>query len=262
MTETPHRATVIGAGKVAHKLAPWLKSNKVAVKQIYNRTTAKAGALAAEVGAQPLAEVADIDREVDMVIIAVSDDAIREVSDELPSLDAVIVHTSGTRPIDDLKKHDKRGVFYPLQTFTPQSNIDFQQIPICIEGNSREVEEYLKSCCIDWGTSCHLLNSDQRGILHIAAVVANNFTNHLWGSAFDLLKEHNIEPNILYPLMLETVRKATFEDPHEVQTGPAVRGDQQTIDRHLDKLKSDANLREIYRVLTESIAQTKRDGKL
>lgn len=258
----PKRVSIVGAGKVARQLALWLKSKGLELVQIYNRTPEAANELVALVGANAVSTWKDFDSKVDMVILAVSDDAIAAISANLPVTDALVVHTSGARPLDDLKHHERRGVFYPLQTFTLDQAADFQQVPICVEGNSPEVEELLKTSCIVWGAPVYQLNSSQREVLHIAAVVANNFTNHLWGLSFDLLKHNNIDPSILYALLMETMRKAINLDPHAIQTGPAVRGDKETIRRHLEKLKDDANLREIYDVLTQSIAQKHGNGKL
>lgn len=262
MTRSPERVVVVGAGKVARQLVPWLKSKGVEVVQVYNRHLEAAGALASEVGAAAIDDLKELDTGVQLVFIAVSDDAIANVSGEMPRTDAVVVHTSGTRPITDLEHHEKRGVFYPLQTFSEEAQVDFQQVPVCIESSDDVVSEVLKSCGIAWGLQMHELDSGQREVLHVAAVIANNFTNHLLGKSFDLLKTHNIAPDILYPLLMETIRKAVYNDPHAIQTGPAVRGDERTVQRHLDKLKDDPALREIYRQLTDSILQTHRHGKL
>lgn len=262
MTEMIQRVALIGAGKVARQLARWIRSSGVEIVQIYNRSLPAAETLAAEVGSTAINKVEELNADVQLVIISVNDDAISDLADAMPETNAVVVHTSGTRPMDDLKKHEKRGVFYPLQTFTDQHDVNFRQVPICIEGVDESVTHLLKSCCVSWGALCYELNSSQRAMLHVAAVVANNFTNHLWGRSFDLLKEHEIEPDILFPLMMQTVEKAIHAHPHSIQTGPAARGDNQTIERHLDTLKSDANFRELYRLLTSSIQENQQNGKL
>jgi len=264
MSKVPQRVSIAGAGKVARQMALWLKSKGVELVQIYNRTPKAAEELVELVGGNTTAiyDWKEFNPEVDMVIIAVSDDAIAGISAKLPPTEAVVVHTSGARPMDDLKNLKRRGVFYPLQTFTAEQTADFHQVPLCIEGNDAEVQELLKTCCVVWGAPVYQLNSAQREVLHIAAVVANNFTNHLWGRSFDLLKQNDIDPGILYALMMETMRKAIHLNPHDIQTGPAVRGDKETIRRHLEKLKDDANLREIYELLTQSIEQKHRNGKL
>lgn len=262
MAKLPQKIAIVGAGRVASKLAPWLQSRGVEVVQIYNRDQARAKALAVELNTEAVASLKDIDSEVEMIIIAVSDDAIAGVSAELPQTDALVVHTSGTRSINDVAQHKRHGVFYPLQTFSEEHAVDFTQVPFCIEASSREVEDLLKACCITWGIRSYLIDSKQREILHVAAVIANNFTNHLWGKSFDLLRKNEIEPDILYPLIFETVRRATHGNPHEVQTGPAVRGDQKTIDRHLQKLTNTPELQEIYSLITQSISETKKHAEL
>lgn len=261
MTGIIQRVALIGAGKVARQMGRWMRSSGVEITQVYNRTFSEAENLAGLVGATAISDLSEI-ADVQMVIIAVSDDAIAAVSAAMPAVDAVVVHTSGTRPIEDLNQHVRCGVFYPLQTFTDDVEVDFRQVPVCIEGVDPETEELLRVCCLTWGAFPYILNSSQREVLHVAAVIANNFANHLWGKSFELLNKSEIEPDILFPLMMETVQKAIHADPHSVQTGPAVRGDKKTIERHLQKLKSDDNLQEIYRILTKSILEKQQHGKL
>lgn len=260
MSKTPQRIAMIGAGRVARQLTLWLKSKGVEVAQIYNRSPERAKSLAADAGAQVIENLDALDKDLDLCIIAVSDDAIASVADALPVTDAVVVHTSGARPISDLKRHPKHGVFYPLQTFTADRPADFHQVPLCLEGSDEAVTSMLKTAGVVWGVPVYQLNTAQREVLHVAAVLANNFTNHLWGKSFELLRQNDMEPGMLYPLLMETMRKAVNSDPNSIQTGPAVRGDEETIARHLDKLKDDANLREIYTTLTRSIQDT--HGKL
>lgn len=258
MVNPPQRIAIIGAGRVTSQLAPWLQGRGVEIAQIYNRTFAHAEALATALKSEPVASLKDIDPEVEMIIIAVSDDAIAGVSAQLPQTDAVVVHTSGTRSMADVAQHKQHGVFYPLQTFSGEHAVDFARVPFCIEASSAKVEELLAACCVLWGIRSYAIDSKQREILHVAAVIANNFTNHLWGKSFDLLRKNEIEPDILYPLILETVRRATQGNPHEVQTGPAMRGDKNTIDRHLQKLSETPELQEIYTLITQSIFETKK----
>lgn len=262
MDSAPRKVAIIGAGKVARHLALWLKKSGVGVLQVYNRHPEKAETLAVEVGAQAISDPAALNPDIEMAVIAVADDAIAALSDQLPKRDMVVVHTSGTRPLNDLKHHEQRGVFYPLQTFTAQTEIDFQSIPICIEGRTAEIEEILRASCVEWRMQYYRLDSAQRATLHVAAVMANNFTNYLWGKSYDVLREKDIDPAILHPLMLETLRKATQYNPHDVQTGPAVRNDRETIERHLAYLRDDEKLRDIYDRLTQQIIAQHRDGEL
>lgn len=255
------RVSFAGAGKVARQMAPWLKENGVQIVQVYNRSHEQGEPLAAEVSAEFISNASALELNVDLIIVAVSDDAIAGVSQLIPQTGALVVHTSGTRAMDDLKHHARRGVFYPLQSFSDKMPVDFRKIPFCIEAANLSDEELLKVNCLTWGSYTYPLNSQQREILHIAAVMANNFVNHLWGKGFDLLKKNDIQPDILFPLMMETVNKAIHSDPHEVQTGPAVRKDENTIQRHVEMLKKEGNLQQIYQLLTKSI-QEKHHGKL
>lgn len=262
MSKPPVRIAVLGAGKVASQLAPWLQERGVEIVQVYNRTTATANKLAPLLNAEVISSPKEINQAVEMIIIAVSDDAIAGISEEIPHSDALVVHTSGTRSITDVAQHNRHGVFYPLQTISGEHPVDFTQVPFCIEGSSNDVHDLLVASCVEWGIRSYSIDSKQREMLHVAAVIANNFTNHLLGKSFDLLRKNDIEPDILYPLIFETVRRATHGNPHEVQTGPAVRGDQKTIERHLQKLIHTPELQEIYSLITQSISQTKKDAEL
>ncbi len=254
------RISFVGAGKVARQMVPWLHEKGVKIVEIFNRSPETAKSLADAVNAEFVSEAKALNPDVDMVIIAVSDDAIASISETIPQTSALVVHTSGSRNMNDLKKHDRRGVLYPLQSFSDVAPVDFRTVPLCIEAVHEEDESLLKMNSLSWGSNSYLLNSEQREIMHVAAVIANNFANHLWGLGFDFLKQHQIHPDILYPLILETVNKAMHSDPHAVQTGPAVRADERTIARHIEKLKDDENLLQIYRLITRSIQE--KHGKL
>lgn len=262
MKPVPQKVVIVGAGKVASQIGNWLHRGGVEIIQLINRELEKAQSLAEEWSAQLTDDFNALHPDAEMVIIAVSDDAIGAVSDQLPKSDAVVVHTSGSRPLEDLQKHQRRGVFYPLQTFSAHAVVDFSRVPICVEGSDDQVEDALLNAVELWGAQPFRLNSEQRGSLHVAAVVANNFTNHLWGLSRDLLVKNDIAPEIVHPLMEATLQKALTNHPHDIQTGPAVRGDEETIRRHLEKLSGDATLHRIYELLTSSIIEKNRNAKL
>jgi predicted short-subunit dehydrogenase-like oxidoreductase (DUF2520 family) len=258
MAETAHNVVLIGSGNVATTLGRALLKSGKNILQVWSRSEANAQKLAAQLNAEVLADLSLINSEADLILIAVKDDVINSTAALLPQSNSTVVHTSGTRPLSDLAGIKNIGVFYPLQTFTPQSSPDFSQIPICVEGNSPLVLNQLEEICKDLGAKSYPLDSVQRGALHIAAVFANNFTNHIWGISRELLEKANIPSEILHPLMEETLRKALQQNPFEVQTGPAVRFDEETINRHLEFLKNDQHLHDIYKLITHNIQLKKK----
>ena len=252
---------LIGAGRVANNLGAALKQKGFNLIAVLNRSEDRGRQLAEALGTEfiPLDEAEKV--KPYLFVIAVSDDAVQEVSEHLPATEAVVVHTSGTRPMSDLSKHQNAGVFYPLQTFTFNVLKQWDDVPVCLEAASDETLATLKEICTQLGAQSYQLNSDQRAELHVAAVIANNFTNHLWGWSRHLLNQAKVDSSILHPLMRETLAKALTHEPFEVQTGPSVRGDEQTLRKHLAQLEKHPSLQAIYKLLTQSIA-AKSHGKL
>lgn len=190
----------------------------------------------------------------DVYIIAISDDAIGSFSKELKLKNKLVVHTSGSVAIDALENDGRIGVFYPVQTFSKDRPLDFKTIPICIEAEEKEDLLLLDKLARTISDQVYFIDSGQRKNLHIAAVFANNFVNHMYKTSFDLCVKHDIPPEIVYPLILETAEKATKLPPSKIQTGPAKRNDIQTIESHLKALTGEQ--RNIYKLLTETIQKS------
>jgi predicted short-subunit dehydrogenase-like oxidoreductase (DUF2520 family) len=213
--------------------------------------------------------------EAEILILAVSDDALTKVLEQIQLPKQVILaHTSGSKPLeilqdwlhksfnDTAKPEIGIGIFYPLQTFSKhQKTPDFSEIPFCIEGGDDLSEKKLFWLASELSQKVFLLNSDQRKVLHLSAVMACNFANHLWALARDVLEEADISFEMLKPLIQETVKKAFQTHPKNAQTGPAVRNDLQTIARHLEDLSPHPEIQVIYQLLTESILKYHQDGE-
>ena len=178
----------------------------------------------------------------------------------------IVIHTSGTKYLDELRQlieiysdvPAETGVFYPLQTFSREVPISFTDIPLCIEASEPKIEQVLIQLAQDISNVVYLMNSAERRILHVSAVFACNFTNHLLTISKRILDAEHLEFDLLKPLIRETIRKAMeAPDPAMVQTGPARRGDQQIIETHLDYLERYPAWQGMYEVLSESIRRTK-----
>ena len=188
----------------------------------------------------------------DVVLIAVSDQAIKQVSSQLPLTDAVVAHTSGASSMDLLSNHKHRGVFYPLQTFSKQQHLNWSKIPILWEGNNTQVNEKLETLSQLLSPLAIKIDEKQRLSMHLAAVVVNNFTNHLYAEAHRFCKSKHMNFDLLVPLIEETTRKIKQLDPRKSQTGPASRGDMQTIQRH-KAVPMTEELSDIYSLFTSQL---------
>lgn len=249
---------IIGTGNVAHHLAHAYHNGGSAIINIYGRNTEKSSELANNVGAKPVNRLEDLYPDADLYIIAVSDDSIETIVRKLPFNDRLVVHTSGATPISIFKPYQKRyGVMWPLQTLSKDIPIDISGMPVCIEGSDNETLNLLEAITLKITNRAYKLSSEERRIAHLAAVIANNFTNHLNGIAFDLLISHKLPAEIILPLITETARIAGLDHPFRFQTGPAARNDQKIIERHLTDLKDRPDYQEIYRIITKSIQENK-----
>ncbi|MBP6758743.1 MAG: DUF2520 domain-containing protein [Flavobacterium sp.] len=244
------KLVLIGSGNVAqHLIQAFAKSNKIDIVQVFSR---KKETLAHLLDSHKITTTFNDLAEADLYIIAVSDDAIAAVSSQLPFVNRLVVHTSGSVSIDALDKKNRNGIFYPLQTFSKKAEIDFSQIPICLESETESDFELLKEVAETVSRNTYKINSEQRKALHVAAVFVNNFTNHLYQIGNEICNDNNLPFEILKPLIQETANKVMTLSPKDAQTGPAIRNDQQTIAGHLAFLK-DENQKKIYQLLTQSI---------
>ncbi len=192
--------------------------------------------------------------EFDFAILAIPDGTIKEVSDSLDQSDCIVMHTSGSRPLADLSKHSRSGVMYPLQTFTREKEINFNSFPIFIEGSDdsdKEIFRFLRTFSGD----IRLMNSTNRARLHLAAVFACNFTNHMYHICDKLLEPMELSFAEIRHLADETLEKAVELSPGKSQTGPAVRNDVETIEAHLSMLETE-DWRDIYKLISEDIRKS------
>ena len=189
---------------------------------------------------------------VDLIIIAVTDNAIVDVSKQIPFQNQLVVHTSGSLAMEALDNKSRKGVFYPLQTFSKSKEVDFTTTPICLEAQNENDYKTLEVVAKAISNSVDRINSKQRKALHVAAVFVSNFTNHLYQIGSDICVENELSFDILKPLIQETANKILILSPDDAQTGPAKRKDTQTINEHLSFL-TDENQKEIYKLLTKSI---------
>jgi predicted short-subunit dehydrogenase-like oxidoreductase (DUF2520 family) len=241
---------IIGSGNVAqHLIKTFAKSDKIAIVQAYARHK---DSLTHLLDLEKITDNVNDLREADLYIIAIADQAIQQFSSQIPFQNKLVVHTSGSVPMVDLYPKNRKGVFYPLQTFSKDKEVDFSNIPICLEAENTDDYELLEKVAQSIANNVYCIDSKQRKALHVAAVFVNNFVNHLYQIGADICHENKVPFEILQPLILETANKIMTLSATEAQTGPAKRQDTQTINSHIHFL-SNQNQKEIYKILTKSI---------
>ncbi len=251
---------LIGSGNVAFHFAKALSKIDAIKLQIWGRNKLSLSELAYTIKLHPVDRFEDLLSNQDIIIIALKDDAIAEIAQSLQqhrdllSPDCIVVHTSGAISMDVFKdKLNSYGVLYPLQTFSKEKELNFKAVPLFLEANSVDVLTRIEQLCKLLVEKYWVLDSQKRKVLHVAAVFACNFPNHLYSLAQDLLEESGMSFEMLKPLILETADKIRWNDPAQVQTGPAVRNDEQTLKNHEDMLVGHGDMLKIYQILSSSI---------
>ena len=254
------KVTFIGSGNVATHLAKAFFSKGVQVAQVFSPNLMHANELANEVNAEAINELNDIDvDEVSLIIIAIKDDEIKTISKKMNSLNIPVVHTSGTVSMNAVSNNSLHGVFYPLQTFSKEKKMDISNVPFCIEASSKPVRNLLIDLASVISNDVRNIDSETRKSLHVAAVFACNFSNHMLAIADELLSESGQDISILNPLVQETIQKALSAKPADVQTGPAVRKDSAVIESHIMRLEGKPSVQNIYKDITQSIINWKNE---
>jgi predicted short-subunit dehydrogenase-like oxidoreductase (DUF2520 family) len=248
------KIVLIGSGNVATQMGLALYAIGEEITQVYSKSITNAITLAKCVNALPIDHLQDVDRNADLYIIAVSDRAIESVVLQLKEVTGLVVHTAGSVDITVISKRIKNaGIFYPLQTFSKNKAVNFKNIPLCIEAVDEEELSILQNLGDKLSNKVYVLNGEKRKVLHLAAVFACNFTNHLYTLANQVLSNSNIDFDIIRPLIAETAEKIEHDLPKNVQTGPALRRDDLTIINHLNALENNPELLNIYQILSNSI---------
>lgn len=245
-----------GSGNVATHLALAIHKTGHQIVQVYSRTKASAAALGNRLGVPYTHLVDEIMQDADLYIYAVSDDALESLVSSNIASQAMHVHTAGSVAMDIFKGYKKHyGVLYPLQSLSKDKTVDFQQVPLLLEASDEVVKQALDVLAKEISGQVHHYNTEQRLKIHLAAVFANNFVNHLFHIASDIMESSDIDFNLLKPLIKETIEKISHLSPAEAQTGPAKRNDQKIMKQHMEMLKDQPKLQNLYRELSQMILE-------
>jgi predicted short-subunit dehydrogenase-like oxidoreductase (DUF2520 family) len=255
------RITIIGSGNVATHLAAAFKNAGHYIVQVFSRDIQHASLLAYHVHAVVIDDLNRINPETDLFVIAVKDDAIETLTQVLAKHQKLIVHTSGATDLQTLLKYiQNAGVFYPLQTFSKTKEVNFNTVPVCIEGADEQITAQLEELAKTITQNIYRINSAERRTLHMAAVFACNFPNYLFYVAQQLLADKQLPFDLLRPLILETAEKVQQHFPAGVQTGPAIRNDEKTMTAHLQQLTENPDWQRLYELLSQGIIKMENAG--
>ena len=248
----------VGAGRLATHFASALHSKGHSIVAVYSRTMQSASALCSVVGGTPTDSIADLPADADAYILAVKDSALPQL---IPLLqqgreERPMFHTAGSMPMSVFGESGQHGVIYPMQTFSKERAVDFSQIPVFIEANTDAALSVARRLAQSVSTRVTELSSEERRYLHLAAVFACNFANHCYDLSAQILERHGLTFDVMLPLIDETAAKVHDLHPHDAQTGPAVRYDENVINAHMQLLAEMPRLQEVYDLLSGSIFYT------
>ncbi len=240
---------ILGSGNVAtHLTKAYLNAPEVTVAQVYARNLSQLTYLKDKT---PITNKLSDLAKADVYVIAVSDTAIAPISKQLETSNSLVVHTSGSVAMETIENTARKGVLYPLQSFSKEKKVDFKTVPFCLEASTKIDLHLLTTLAKILNATTYNINSTQRRQLHVAAVFVNNFVNHLYSIGHELCDQHKVPFEILHPLITETAAKIVSIPPAQAQTGPAIRKDQETIEKHLSLLSKEQ--KNMYILFTEAI---------
>ena len=246
------RIVILGAGRVATHMAKALHKNGHKIDAVWSRTMESAQRLARVVDSSPVNDISVLPTDADAYIIAVKDSALQEVIAKATKgrETRLFLHTAGSMPLSVFEGYTENGgVFYPMQTFSMEREVDFRAIPLFIEGADARIRQLAESI----SEHVYELSSDDRKYLHLAAVFACNFANNCYTLAAEVLEKKGLPFDVMLPLVDETARKVHELHPKEAQTGPAIRGDKNVMAAQAALL--DSRMQAIYNLMSESIQE-------
>ncbi len=252
---------LLGAGNVATHLGKAFFAAGICVEQVFSRRLNNAVELAGHLGCKATDSLADLHQGADLYVIAISDDAIAQIAGEFPFSDALLVHTSGSVDMNVLSSGSNNyGVFYPLQTFSRNIPVDFRKVPLCLECADKKAMYLLNGLADRLSGTVAWVSSEKRRTLHLAAVFACNFVNHMYATAGEILKDGEMPFDLLRPLIAETAKKVMLTDPYNAQTGPARRKNKKVMAKHTQMLGHKPEIQQLYRKISESIVKMYRNN--
>lgn len=252
--------SLIGSGRLATALGKGFQSKGIRINQVYSRNIEHAKSLAKELNAEPTDSLQLLKDTSDLFLLAVSDSAIAGLVPHIPFTHIPVIHCSGSQEMSQLSRFERFGVIYPPQTFSFEHEVDLECTPFFLEASDDAFLADLLELTALISGSIHFAATESRLRIHLAAVFANNFTNHFYHIAGDLLKKDRLPLDILFPIMQETLNKIKLVNPAKAQTGPAARNDIRVLEKHLQLLSDRPEYGKIYSFVSESILNTQKSS--
>jgi predicted short-subunit dehydrogenase-like oxidoreductase (DUF2520 family) len=250
------QVVIIGTGNAATVFGRLMMSKGHTIPQVYGRDILKAEALAEQLKAVPISDLGSLSKNADVYLIAVADKAVAEIVTQLDINDHLVLHTTASLSKKILKEVSRSyGVLYPLQSLRKQMSLE-TPIPLLVDGNTEEVTIQIEHFASTLSDTVVRADDETRVKLHVAAVFSCNFTNYMYLQSAGFCKKEGLDFSLLQPLIEETATRLREFHPSEVFTGPAVRGDMETINKHLSLLEAYPELHSIYKALTDKIMET------
>lgn len=256
------KIVLIGAGNLATHLGKALHAAGHDMVQVFSRTMQSAETLASLLDAEPLTDMAQVRDDADVYIFSVKDSALEQLISQLCGGEKkVFLHTAGSMPMSVFREKALHyGVLYPMQTFSKQREVDFSIIPCFIEANDEFALKQIEGLAGQISHRVFQLSSEDRKYLHLSAVFACNFANHCYAASQELLQQHGIPFDVMLPLIDETAAKVHGMTPKEAQTGPAVRYDENVIDKQIQLLENQPYFQKIYDCMSKSIHELESEN--
>jgi len=248
------KVVIVGSGNVATVLGKVIHNAGHQVVQVLSRNENHAKELAKIFNCPSGSFKSTEYKEADIYLLAITDTALYHLDQYLHLGKKLVVHTAGSVSQEVLKNISSRyGIIYPLQSLIKTAEEEVSEIPLLVDGNSDETKSLILEFCKTFAGNVTFANDEERLRFHVAAVLVNNFTNHLFAMADEFCKQENIEFEKLYPLIDETIHRIKLHSPQSIQTGPAIREDIYTLGKHLQILSEHSDLKYLYLKLSESI---------
>lgn len=253
------KVVCLGAGNVATHLITALYEHSIDVIQVYSRTLESASILASRVGATPVTDPEEIIDYADIYLFSLKDSVLESVITQIPSNSGLWIHTSGSVSLDIFRDYTTHyGVLYPFQTFTKNRKLNWGEIPIFVEASDNNSLNTIKAIAKQLSNKTVELSSKERNYLHLTGVFACNFTNHMYTLSKEFLNKINLPFDVVLPLIDETASKVHDLSPEEAQTGPAIRYDENVINKHLSLIEDDI-VKQIYKIISDNIHRTSKE---
>ncbi len=243
----------IGAGNLATNMALHLFKGNSKILQVYSRTQDSAQLLATKVNAEAITSLDAIRDDADFYIFSVKDSILEQLIAQMPHRKGIWIHTAGSMPLDVFNNIIPNiGVIYPLQTFSKEKEVEWREVPLFIEYSSPSIMSKIEDLASRFSSKIYHLTTEQRKYVHASGVYANNFVNQMYELAHQMIQKAGLPFEVLLPILEETCHKVHLLSPLEAQTGPAIRNDENVMNKHLELIDSDMD-KQLYKLISESI---------